>query len=411
MIELTDKHRQLKQFKDDLFNKTLTMFDWQNLPDTLPQVELEKLLQINGFAVIAEYKGNLYAFNAGFSGQDAYQRPTQAIINNPALHLNQTFTINQDCVVIKNDDMKQGLTKLFEKYGQLAIENMITMLMTDYNLRMPFTISSQDDNTTQSAKEFLQKIIDGSLGVIGESKLFQSLNVTPTKNNSGSNFADLYGYQQYILAELNNAIGLATNNNMKRERLTTNEIEVNKNASYPLVDNMLRNRQQAVEKINELFDTNINVDFSSIWGGINDVDDGSSIDGSDDENVDDGSITDSSDNDDTSNDGGEMTNGDSLRNDNGNTDVTSDDKSVDSGNDEPEKSDEPITEDEPKSNETASEERSNANKNSDEPEEKVADETDNNKQDDTNSDENSTNTDSNNDGSDSDDKRKKKEDE
>ena len=56
MIELTDKHRQLKQFKDDLFNKTLTMFDWQNLPDTLPQVELEKLLQINGFAVIAEYK-------------------------------------------------------------------------------------------------------------------------------------------------------------------------------------------------------------------------------------------------------------------------------------------------------------------------------------------------------------------
>lgn len=377
MIELTDKHRQLKQFKDDLFNKTLTMFEWQNLPDTLPQVELEKLLQINGFAVIAEYKGNLYAFNAGFSGQDAYQRPTQAIINNPALHLNQTFTINQDCVVIKNDDMKQGLTKLFEKYGQLAIENMITMLMTDYNLRMPFTISSQDDSTTQSAKEFLQKIIDGSLGVIGESKLFQSLNVTPTKNNSGSNFADLYGYQQYILAELNNAIGLATNNNMKRERLTTNEIEVNKNASYPLVDNMLRNRQQAVEKINELFDTDINVDFSSIWGGINDVDNDSSIDGSDDENVDDGSITDNSDNDDTSNDGGEVTDGD-----NGNADVTSDGKSVDGGNDEP--------------------------TNEDEPEEKVNDETDNDKQDDTNSDENSTSTDSNNDGSNNDDERKKK---
>lgn len=406
MIELTDKHRQLKQFKDDLFNKTLTMFDWQNLPDTLPQVELEKLLQINGFAVIAEYKGNLYAFNAGFSGQDAYQQPTQAIINNPALHLNQTFTINQDCVVIKNDDMKQGLTRIFEKYGQLAIENMITMLMTDYNLRMPFTISSQDDSTTQSAKEFLQKIIDGSLGVIGESKLFQSLNVTPTKNNSGSNFADLYGYQQYILAELNNAIGLATNNNMKRERLTTNEIEVNKNASYPLVDNMLRNRQQAVEKINELFDTDINVDFSSIWGGINDVDNDSSIDVSDGENVDDGSVTDNSD-DGTSNDGGEMTNGDSLRNDNGKPDVTSNDKSVDSSDDESEESNEPITENEPEAGKPASEERSNADENSNEPEEKIADETDNDKQDDTNSDENSTNTDSNNDGSDSDDKRKK----
>ena len=293
MIQLTDKHNQLKQFKADLFNKTLSMFEWDGLPDTLPQVELEKLLQINGFAVIAKYQGDLYAFNAGFTGQDAYQRPTQAIVSNPALGLNQTFTIDEDCVLIKNDFMSQGLTKIFEKYGQLAIENLITMLMTDYNLRMPFTISSQDDSTTQSAREFLNKIIDGSLGVIGESKLFNSLNVTPTKNNNGSNFADLYGYQQYILAELNNHIGLATNNNMKRERLTTNEIEVNKNASYPLVDNMLTNRQMAVEKINAIFDTDITVEFSSIWGGINDSDDGSVDGSSDNEDLNDGSTNDS----------------------------------------------------------------------------------------------------------------------
>jgi len=53
MINLTDKHGLLKQFKDDQLNKTLTMFEWSNLPDTLPAVELEKMLQINGYAVIA----------------------------------------------------------------------------------------------------------------------------------------------------------------------------------------------------------------------------------------------------------------------------------------------------------------------------------------------------------------------
>ena len=84
-----------------------------------------------------------------------------------------------------------------------------------------------------------------------------------------NSFADLYGYQQFIEAQLNNTIGLATNNNMKRERLTTNEIEVNKNASYPLIDNMLRNRKQAVEKINKIFDLDIDVEFSSIWNGTN----------------------------------------------------------------------------------------------------------------------------------------------
>lgn len=286
MIQLTDKHKLLKQFKNNQLNKSLTMFEWSNLPDTIPAVELEKMLQINGYAVIAEYQGKLYAFQAGFSGQDPYNQPTKAIVNNPALKNNTTYTIGEDCVVIKNDDMKQGLNGLYEYYGQRLIENQITMLMTDYNLRMPFTISSSDDQTTQSAKMYLKKIIDGSLGVIGEQKLFKALSVTPTNSKQTATFADLYGYQQFIIAQLNNTIGLATNNNMKRERLTTNEIEVNKNASYPLVDNMLKNRQQAVDAINEMFDVDISVEYGSIWRGINDNSDNSiSNNGNDENNV------------------------------------------------------------------------------------------------------------------------------
>lgn len=277
MIQLTDKHKLLKQFKSNQLNKSLTMFEWSNLPDTIPAVELEKMLQINGYAVIAEYQGKLYAFQAGFSGQDPYNQPTKAIVNNPALKNNTTYTIGEDCIVIKNDDMKQGLSGIYDYYGQRLIENQITMLMTDYNLRMPFTISSSDDQTTQSAKMYLKKIIDGSLGVIGEQKLFKALSVTPTNSKQTATFADLYGYQQFIIAQLNNTIGLATNNNMKRERLTTNEIEVNKNASYPLVDNMLKNRQQAVDAINKMFDTDISVEYSSIWRGINDVSDNSDM--------------------------------------------------------------------------------------------------------------------------------------
>lgn len=271
-IPITNKKEQLSKFRADMLNKSLTMFEWKNLPDTLPAVEIEKQLQTNGYSIIAKVEGNVYAFQGGFSGQDPYNQPTKAIVNNPSLNYNGTFTINDDCVIIKNDDMQQGLIHIYNKYGTLLIENQITMLMTDYNYRIPFTISSKDDSTTQSAREYLQKVIDGSLGVIGEAKLFDALKVTPTNNKGVNSFADLYGYQQFIEAQLNNTIGLATNNNMKRERLTTNEIEVNKNASYPLIDNMLRNRKQAVEKINKMFDLDIDVEFSSIWNGTNEDD-------------------------------------------------------------------------------------------------------------------------------------------
>lgn len=315
-IPITNKKEQLSKFRADMLNKSLTMFEWKNLPDTLPAVEIEKQLQTNGYSIIAKVKGNIYAFQGGFSGQDPYNQPTKAIVNNPSLKYNGTFTINENCVIIKNDDMQQGLIHIYNKYGTLLIENQITMLMTDYNYRMPFTISSKDDSTTQSAREYLQKVIDGSLGVIGEAKLFDALKVTPTNNKGVNSFADLYGYQQFIEAQLNNTIGLATNNNMKRERLTTNEIEVNKNASYPLIDNMLRNRKQAVEKINKMFDLDIDVEFSSIWNGTNEDD----------------------------NNG---TNGDNLTN---NHDTT-----VDGGVDKPEESNQEPTSDNEPTNETQSE--------------------------------------------------------
>ena len=315
-IPITNKKEQLSKFRADMLNKSLTMFEWKNLPDTLPAVEIEKQLQTNGYTIIAKVEGNIYAFQGGFSGQDPYNQPTKAIVNNPSLNYNGTFTINDDCVIIKNDDMQQGLIHIYNKYGTLLIENQITMLMTDYNYRMPFTISSKDDSTTQSAREYLQKVIDGSLGVIGEAKLFDALKVTPTNNKGVNSFADLYGYQQFIEAQLNNTIGLATNNNMKRERLTTNEIEVNKNASYPLIDNMLRNRKQAVEKINKMFDLDIDVEFSSIWNGTNEDD----------------------------NDGN-----------NGDSPTTIDDTTINSGVDESEESNQEPTSDNEPTNETQSE--------------------------------------------------------
>lgn len=293
MIDLTDKKRQLSNFKAVMFDKTLSMFDWEGLPESLPEVELEKLLQLNGFAVIAKYEGKLYAFNAGFKGQNAYNRPTHAIISNPALNFNATLELDKDCVLIKNDDMQKGLTSVYDKYGQMLIENEITMLINDYNKRIPFTISASDDSTIASAKAYLQKIIDGSIGVIGENKLFKSLNINQASTTSVTDFADLYGYHQFLTAELNNLIGLATNNNMKRERLTTNEIEVNKNASYPFTDNMLKNRQTAVDKINKMFGTGIKVEYSSIWGSTNEGIDSTTDNDSDHDQSDSGSITES----------------------------------------------------------------------------------------------------------------------
>lgn len=260
-----DKNKALTNFALGMYNKTLTMFDYSELPKTIPFKEVEKILQQYGYAIITEVNGELYAFYGGLSGFDAYYQPTHAIVANPYLNFNATLEIGKDCILIRNDDMRVGLHYLFQRYGYQIVENELTMVVNNFNSRMKTIITATDDNTAESAKEYLQDVIDGKTGVVMGSKLFDGIKMDSPNHNTSSNVSDLIELEQYMKATLFNEIGLDANYNMKRERLTDGEVNQNDDALYPLVDNMLDNRKEGWEAVNELYGTNVSVEFSSIW--------------------------------------------------------------------------------------------------------------------------------------------------
>ena len=246
--------------------KTVSMFEWENLPETIPYKELEKLLQVNGFAFITKVNGELYAFNGGLGGvPDVYGNPTKIVISNPSLNFNETLDLKKDGVLIINDDFQLGLIPLFNRYNTFLIENDINMMMYGYNSRTQKLISASDDKTKQSAQLAVKKAIDGEIEVIGESVIFDGIKVHSGANASGVSITNLTEFHQYIKASLYNEIGLSANFNMKRERLTAGEIEVGDDSNYPFVYNMLKCRVKAIELLNEMFNLNINVDFGSVW--------------------------------------------------------------------------------------------------------------------------------------------------
>ena len=57
---------------------------------------------------------------------------------------------------------------------------------------------------------------------------------------------------------------------MKREALNSAESALNDDILYPLIDEMLEERQKGVEKINKLYGTNISVELSSVWKQLRD---------------------------------------------------------------------------------------------------------------------------------------------
>lgn len=261
-----DKKKNVTDYVKYMLNRSLAMFHYSNLPETIPQMELEKMLQVNGFVAFAKVNGELYAFNGGLGGVgDVYNRPTQITISNPYLNYNATLEINKECVVMSNDSMQLGLLPMYEKYCTMLNESDISIILATINKRIQILLSANDDNTVQSAKQFLNDIENGKLGVIAETKLFDSLKVNNSANSSNVNLRDLFELHQYIKASMYNEIGLGSNNNLKREHLLTAEVEVNSDNLYPLVDDMLESRRSALEKVNEMFGTDIQVEFNSSW--------------------------------------------------------------------------------------------------------------------------------------------------
>jgi len=260
-----DKDANIKDYIRYMFNRSFAMFEYSGLPDTIPAIELEKILQIDGFGIWAKVNDELYVFNGGLGGeQDVYYRPTIATVSNPALNISTNFTIDKDCVIMPSDSMFCGLYPLYSRYCTLLNENDISMLLYDVNKRAAFILCAQDDNTADNARDYLNNLYKGEQGVITDKNFVGAFSANSIQQNS-QGIKDLIEYQQYLKASMYNEIGLNSNFNMKRERLNTSEVEMNSGNLYPLIDDMLNSRKTALEKVNEMFGTNISVDFASSW--------------------------------------------------------------------------------------------------------------------------------------------------
>lgn len=267
LYQITNKEQSLYDFTLSILNRTLGMFEYSNLPETLPQVEIEKRLQTKGHATIYQFKNNLYVTTGNLNGQELspYNQPTYVNINVPAFNLSQRLEIGEQCVVIYNDDMKTGLLDTISKHGTLMLENEITMLLSTYNARIQTLISAGTDQTINDAEKYLNQIIDGNLGIIGENAFFSDLKTHNAQSTAKQDITQLIQLQQFYKSDLYNELGLSSLNNMKKERMNIDEVNANNDNIYPYVDGMLRNRMEGMKMVNKLFNGNIEVDFSSTW--------------------------------------------------------------------------------------------------------------------------------------------------
>lgn len=280
---LKDKRELTDSYIRYMLCRTQRIFEYKNLPDTIPQRDLEMLIQCNRFVLFTkdEKTEQYYVFFGGLGGQpNPYYQPTIGIIANPYLRLNKIIELEDyvskktpSGVVIWNDSAHIGLLPMFERNASMLAETDISIRIALINSRIPAFFKASDDNTKESIEFMLSKIEDGELAVIGtEESLLggsdKSLTEVFNSQHSVGTLKELIELKQYLLGSWYNELGLNANFNMKREAINESEADLNEDALLPLIDDMLESRKRAISQINKLYDLNIEVDLTSSWKKI-----------------------------------------------------------------------------------------------------------------------------------------------
>lgn len=278
--DILDKETSIFNYVQYMFDRTNAMFHYTGLPDTIPEYMLEYMLQIYGSVAVLEYNDNLYVFRANFGGPpDPYYRPTHAIVSNPALGLSGSFRIinhlppyervawddMKPCIRFLNDSQIMGLLPLFARYAVQMTENDISIRCAQINVRSQHVITAETGPEIESANAFMKGLEEGRLSAITRKPFGEGISITNVAQGQSNIVMQLIELQQYLKASWYNEIGLNSNFNMKSQYISSEEINSSADIMLPLIDNMLKSRQIAVELINKHFGTNITVEKDSAW--------------------------------------------------------------------------------------------------------------------------------------------------
>ena len=259
-----DKNKINSYISDYLFNNALSIFKYEGLPDNVKAVDLEKNLLRFGKILFTKWRDEFYIFSYSDTGKQNYLGEyTHYQVNNPYIQCNEIFS-DDNAVRIFNTDTHEPLINLMGMYSELLTENYISLNVKNINSRIPFLISARDSSTRQSAEIFLRQIYDGKQGIIAEQPIFDSLNVNPLSDKA-NDLTQLIELNKFFYSDYFQKIGLTNLYNNIHDRISATETEFTATSIYPYVDNMKRNRDKAVEKINSMFGLSVSVEFSSSW--------------------------------------------------------------------------------------------------------------------------------------------------
>lgn len=262
-------------FRRYLLQKAISVFEWK-LPDNWERDYFLYVLYCWGVvAVINTDKYGVIPQGCALKGYNVQYQPTNAVIANPLLRGIREPVIGEECEILKLQPDFGGVLDLVNATAEdlaLCSQSISTNLV---NTKLAYIFACKNKNGAESLKKVYDKVASGEPAVFADAKLFNS-DGSPAwdvfAQDLKSNFIapDIIDAMHEIEARFDQQIGIPSANRDKKERLTTDEVNVNNVDTYSKCALWLESLQQGCERVRKMFGIDISVDWRAIPQEITD---------------------------------------------------------------------------------------------------------------------------------------------
>lgn len=254
------------QYLFRLMELSVSMFDWQGLPDTVDPRFLEMTLFSDGHALFfKDPEIGFLTLQAALGGQlDVYRIPTQR--NAYAANGYHNMLTKDDSVIIWNNYLHRNSYLDVVMFAE-RLYNLDRIIDVNANAQKTPVLLLADEKQRLTLLNVYQKY-DGNQPVIFGSKDFDLKSVTSINTGAPYVADKIAQLKADIWNEALTYLGISNINAQKKERLITDEVARLQGGTIASRYSRLQARREAADQINRMFDLNITVDYRDDVSGI-----------------------------------------------------------------------------------------------------------------------------------------------
>lgn len=280
-LGVCDVEDNFRFYFKQLTNIAASLFKWENLPSTVDERFLMENLILCGKVCWTQFNSNIYALNGNIGGEpNVYYEPQFFIIANPILGSKEVRIRNRDGsdsidglegILMGLTDVDHftdigkngGLHGLIYQTAGLLADNTSSINCAQINGRATVAFTADSEALATTAEEVLKDIYAGKPYRVLSQDILEKIQVNPlVQSGTNQTITTLIEARRSIYQDFYNQLGIGYQGNSKRERVNTAEVGLMRGCLDISLSNMIKNLKADLEKVNELFGTDIRVEVN-----------------------------------------------------------------------------------------------------------------------------------------------------